>query len=225
MTTTTTTAPITLPLGTTPQGTDVRWHLTDETGHPQHGLILGPTGAGGSTTLARLATGAHAAGVRTLAVALDHGTDYLDPAWDQAPWNISRCADADDLTRGMDEVLGQLGPSPAPRLVLVDGALALRAAPKRWVRLLRQAARLQTSVVARVHRPTLDEFGGLDVLRSHLAAYGQYLALGRPCRVSAALMRDLLPGYIAPVYRQAPGRGLYGHGGTTASVTITGPRH
>ena len=218
---TTTAREITLHLGTTPDGTPVSWRLTDETGHPQHGLIVGPTGTGGSTALAHLANGAHAAGVRTLAVALDHGTDYADPAWEQAPWNMSRCADADDLTRGLDQVLGQLGPSPAPRLVLVDGSLALRTAPERWVRLLRQAARLQTSVVARVHRPTLDEFGGLDVLRSHLAAYGQYLALGRPFGASSALLRDLLPGYIAPVYRQAPGRGVYGRAGHTCPVTVT----
>ncbi|MGW5880272.1 hypothetical protein ACWFMI_27370 [Nocardiopsis terrae] len=217
--TTTATRAITLPLGTTPTGQSVHWNLTDQDGRPQHGLIVGPTGFGGSTALARLATSAHNAGVRPAIVALDRG-HHLDPAWDQAPWNAARCVDADDLIRDMDELLAQADPEPAMRLVLVDGACALRAAPGQWLSLIRRAAQLQISIVARVHSLGLAEFGD-DVLRSHLAAHGQYLALGRSLGTSAALAADLLPGYTPPVDRQLPGVGVYGHAGTTTAVTVT----
>lgn len=221
MHTTTASRAITLPLGTTPEGQDVAWHLNDDTGRPLHGLIVGPRGSGGSTALARLATSAHAAGVRPVIVALDHGSDYPDPAWSRTPWGTSWCVDADDLVRDTAELLAEIGPAPAPRLALVDGVAALQAAPEQWLEIVRQAARLQISIVARVPRPGLTEFGGSDPLRSHLAADGQYLALGRPLGVTAAMVEDLLPGYAPPVYRQSPGAGVYGHAGTTTPVTVT----
>ncbi|MER6626107.1 hypothetical protein [Streptomyces sp. NPDC000931] len=211
---------ITLPLGATPDGDPVSWHLTDTTGRPQHGLIVGLAGSGGSTALARLATSAQAAGAHPTIVALDHGGDYPDPAWSQAPWAASWCVDPDDLIRDMDEVLARSGPAPGPGLVLVDGAGALRAAPGRWLSLLRRAARLRISIVARVHRPDVAEFGD-DVLRSHLAAHGQYLVLGRLPGTTAALAQGLLPGYTPPIYRQLPGVGVYGQAGATTPVTVT----
>lgn len=217
-----TTTPITLPLGTGPAGTDVRWALTDEHGHPRHGLIVGPTGSGGSTALARLATGAHAAGVRPSIIALEYGTDYLDPAWDQAPWNAAWCVDADELIGDTEELLAHAGPAPAPRLVLVDGGMALRCAPHLWERLLEQADRLRVSVVVRVYAPTAGEMG-TGVVRDLLLARGQYLALGRSLGTTAAVAQDLLAGYTPPVGRQAPGAGVYGHQGRVAPVNVTAP--
>ncbi|WP_017590815.1 hypothetical protein [Nocardiopsis ganjiahuensis] len=218
MTTTTTTArAITLPLGTTPDGQPLSWHLTDEDGRPQHGLIVGQTGSGGSTVLARLATSARAAGVRSAIIALDHP---LDPVWDQAPWNAARCTDAGDLVHDLDGLLGQVDPDPAVGLVLVDGARALRAAPGQWVSLIRRATQLGISIVARVYHPGLAEFGD-DVLRCHLAVHGQYLALGRVRGTTAAVAADLLPGYTPPERDQLPGQGVYGHAGTTTAVTVT----
>ncbi|MES0838356.1 hypothetical protein [Nocardiopsis tropica] len=210
---------LTLPLGTGPEGQELTWQLADHTGRPLHGLVVGLRGSGGSTALARLAAGARTAGVRTLVVSLDHGSDYPDPAWSHAPWGTCWCVDADDLVRDMTALLAQIGPSPAPLLALVDGASALLAAPGLWAELLRQAARLQISMVARVYTPSAGEFGE-DVLHSRLAADGQYLALGR-LRTTPALMSDALPGYTPPVYRQEPGRGVYGLGGTATPITVT----
>ncbi len=34
------TSEITLPLGTSPHGTPVSWHLTDQAGRPQHGQTV-----------------------------------------------------------------------------------------------------------------------------------------------------------------------------------------
>lgn len=214
--------PITLPLGVAAGGTPVSWRLTDATGRPLHGLVAGPRGSGGSTALARLAHSAHDAGVRTGVVALDHGGDYADPAWQRSPRGSSWFVDADDLLRATDDLLAEAGPAPSPLLILVDGGEALRAMPEQWLRLIRQAARLQVSIVARVYAPTLAEFGS-DALRCHLAAEGQFLALGRLLGTTVAVGSDVLPGYTAPATRQKPGQGVYGHGGTVVSVTVTRP--
>jgi hypothetical protein len=216
--TTTTTAAIALPLGTTPDGETVSWHLTDDTGRPLHGLIVGPPGAGGTTALMRLATSAHAAGVQPNIVTLTHDLNHPDQAWLKAPRSeTSWHTDTEWLISDIDDLLTET--TPAPRLFLVDGGAGLRAAPEQWMKLIRQAARVRASIVARVHRPILPEFGYDDVLRSHLTAHGQYLALGRPA--PSPLVRALLPGYIPPAYQGQPGTGVYGHAWFTTEVTVT----
>ncbi|WP_116247727.1 hypothetical protein [Nocardiopsis sp. FIRDI 009] len=222
MTTPTTAAPITLPLGTSTDGQDVSWTLADTEGRPCHAIIVGPTGSGGTTALARLCAVSRTvdADVHPVLVDLDHGPDYYAPVWERT-LPASRCTTDTDLRDELDAVEDTADVEDGHNLLLVDGDRALRCAPQAWVRLLGQADRLRMSVVVRVHGLTLDTFGGCDVLRSRLATDGQYLALGRPVGTSAALASDLLPGYTVPDGRQAPGRGVYGYRGDTDSVTVT----
>ncbi|MEU0242282.1 hypothetical protein ABZ234_31780 [Nocardiopsis sp. NPDC006198] len=205
-----------LPLGRGRLRTDLSWRLFDRDMRA-HGLVVGPPGSGGSTALARLADGAHTAGLRTLVVTLDKA--HLDPAWEAVAPHVSWCTDADAMVRDLTALLDLDDPARTPDLVLVDGSGALQAAPQLWYRLLRFATRLQVSVVARTYSTGLGEFGD-DAVRARLTLHGQYLALGR-LRGTTPVLQHTLPGYTPPLFRTRPGRGVYGYGRATAAVTVT----
>ena len=212
-----TTCAIALPLGTTPQGQEVAWHLTDQTGRPQHGLIVGPMGSGGSTALAALcsATRNTTAQVKPSLVDLDHGPDYHDPVWEHtlpASW----CTNEGDLLTTLPQITTTRPPAGVgPALLMVDGDRALRTAPDAWQCLIRSAQEVNVCVVARVYSLRAEDLGG-TALRQDLL--GQYLALGRPVGAES-----LLSGYTAPTTRQSPGAGVYGHHGQTVPVHVTAP--
>ena len=222
---TTATSAIDLPLGTTFDGAPVSWRLTDTEGRPQHGLIVGPMGSGGTTALARLCRAARGvdADIHPAVVDLDHGPDYYDPAWKRTlpgAW----CKTDTELVRELgeahehaDDVVDGL------ILLLVDGDRALRTDPAGWERLLQAADRLHVAVVARVHSVDADHLGSA-ALREGLLACGQYLALGRPMGTAQSLAQTLLPGYAVPAGRQKPGRGVYGYRGDTVPVVVSNPR-
>ena len=224
-TTSTATSEITLPLGTSPHGTPVSWHLTDQAGRPQHGLIVGPMGSGGSTTLAALCSAARhsTAEVTPTVVDLDHGPDHYDPVWEHT-LPRALCTTTGDLLTGLPQAVATTPPAGVgPALLLVDGDRALRTAPDEWQRLIRAADAVNVCVIARVYSLRAADLGG-TALRQALLGQGQYLALGRPTG-AGVLAETMLPGYTAPTTRQSPGTGVYGHHGQTVPVHVTTPDH
>ncbi|RKR98974.1 hypothetical protein DFP74_6695 [Nocardiopsis sp. Huas11] len=218
---TTTTTAITLPLGAGTEGETVSWHLTDESGRPQHGVVVGPAGSGGTTALVRLSAAAQAAPVEVYTVAVDlYYADYLDPAWGELlPYEWWTTKDA--LRGGLSWAGGADADPAEPHMVLlVDGDRALRTDPAGWERLLERAERLRASVVVRVTSLDAAHLGSAKV-REHLLGAGQYLALGHTYH---SLTRAVLPGYTAPDGRQEPGRGVYGYDGDTVQVSVATPR-
>src|SRR5699024_11903757 len=117
---------ITLPAGTSPPGPPVSWHLPDQTGRPQHGLIVGPMGSGGSTALAALCSAARhsTAEVTPTVVDLDHGPGHYDPVWEHT-LPRALCTTAGDLLTGLPQAVATTPPAGVrPAILLVDGARA-----------------------------------------------------------------------------------------------------
>jgi hypothetical protein len=207
-----TAAPLSLTLGTTPEGAPVTWQLLDENGQTEHGIITGPRGCGGTTALRRLATQARAAGVHTVQVDLDGG-----PAWgqDAAAHHITTPA---QLEAELLDALGQDRDTDPPVLLLVDGHRALTEQREAWERLLIASRALDVAVVARLHSLAQVHCGG-SLVRSLLLGSGQYAALGAGLDLAAS---TTLPGYQEPDGTwQETGTGLYGRRGQTTPLTVT----
>ncbi|QUX26340.1 MULTISPECIES: hypothetical protein [Nocardiopsis] len=221
MNTTTLTAAVDVPLGTTPGGAPVRWRLADHTGRPHHGLVAGLTASGGTTALARIAAGAHQAGAATALFDLA-GQNLLH--WQDTGVRPGRViTQTGELAAFLDALVdgGARAADREPLVVLVDGPQGLIGEAARWTHLVRRSPLLNVAVVARVYAPGLEEFGSA-LLRDHLAM-DQHLTLGRLRPTTPEVLADVLPGYATPQGPTRAGRGVHYLRGALSQVTVTRP--